>query len=453
MNENFALNNKYNLEKKLQDSKLGQTFLARSLNSGLCIIKTVQVNKSDSNQKISNIQNEAKVLANLNHKNIPQLIEVFTEENESKLNIYLVQKYIEGNNLQDLINKGQKFSEYEVIKIAIKVCEILEYIHSFSPPIIHQDIKPANIIISPDDQISLIDFGAVKQKILSENDGLSTIIGTQGYMSLEQFEGKANSSSDIYSLGLTILALLTSKPPLSLDKAGLNFTFKDVSISNDLKVILKKATEADWQKRYLDAKQFKAELEFFLSNDNKSVNVFNSTKSIHKLVKEQLSNDEKLKWFVKSKRSWEMTWEKGIIVFAKYGTFNMAFMIAFFFLYFIYSVDGDNLYPGLAIFLFLPLYITLIISFLKAINFFKSKTYVITDKRIMIIDSESNYKKVETFNNHDLKSAQVISKYNNNYGDILLTRSNEQTFIFKKISNIDIVLKILDEILQNNEKI
>lgn len=451
MIEKFALKDKYLIEKKLQESKLGKTFLAKSNESeDSCIIKTVRINKSESSDKILAIQNEAKVLSNLNHKNIPKLIEIFTQEDDNKINIFLVQKYIPGSNLQELIDKGQKFSQAEVIKIGIKICNILDYIHSFSPEIIHQDIKPANIILSEDGEINLIDFGAVKQKILTgDNQGLSTIIGTQGYMSLEQFEGNAVPASDIYSLGLTMLALITGKHPLLLDKKGLVFDFKDLKVSKDLKVILEKMTNPDWRKRYKSANELKNELEFFISNENGIEKSFWSKKSINKIVKEQIAPDEKLKFFKKSRGFIEFS---GANVLKSLSIYTLGVsIIMFILLLYIFVILNDQSLNWQFLMLLLSILMVSSFLFLKEINFFKRKIYIITNKRVMIIDSETNYRKVESYNNQDIKAVRIISTYSGNYGDLFVVRNNEQSFVIKKIDNIDIVYKLLKEIADKNE--
>lgn len=456
MTENFVLKNKYNIEKKLQESKLGKTFLAKSddINT-FYIIKTVKINKFQPDKQISIIQNEAQVLSNLKHTNIPKLIDIFTEEDDKNINIYLVQEYIKGENLQQLIDKGQKFSEKEVISIAIKICDILNYIHSFSPSIIHQDIKPANIIMSENNQIYLIDFGAVKQKILSgENEGLSTIIGTQGYMSIEQFEGKSVSGSDIYSLGLTMLGLITGKHPLSLDKTGLVFDFKNINISKDLKKIVIKMTDPDWKKRYLTSNELKEELEFFSSNQklsNDKINfIFNSKKSVSKIIKEQISFDEKLKFFRKSKGVVEIPFKHIIVSFLKYSIIGLALFL--FTSIFYKSIDIESKSMGiLSYFLFTLAIIIPFISFLKQISFFKSKTYVVTNKRVMVIESENNYKKVQSYNNLDIKNVMITKKYNGSYGDIIFIRNDETNVLIKKIENVDIFFNLLKEIIKKNE--
>jgi serine/threonine protein kinase len=431
---NILLEEKYILEKTLQESRMGTTFLAKKISDGSkCIIKSVVLNTYNQ-ANIKSIEDESKVLSHLNHKNIPKLIEVFTKneiiDNIEQTNIFLVQEYIEGQNLQEIIDTHKAFSEIEAVEIIIQLCNICKYIHSFSPPIIHQDIKPANIIISNDKSVHLIDFGAVKQKILNtEKSGLSTIIGTQGFMSIEQFEGKAIPASDIYSMGLTLIALITRKSPLLLDKKGLNFTFNDIKISENLKKILLKMTAPDWQKRYKNTSDLKEDLELFLSNPNKNiVQMFFSKESTKNFIKHQIAENEKIKILINNKKNIDLNKKLGIYLLITLSSVLLHFMFGFIILF---------LYIGFSI--------------KRARKKFNQKDYVITDKRLMIIESENNYKRIESYNTQDFKLVTIPeNSYKNSHGDIILIRNNEERIILKNIENVDIVYKIFRELIKEN---
>jgi hypothetical protein len=113
------------------------------------------------------------------------------------------------------------------------------------PPVIHRDIKPANIIIGPDGTVSLVDFGAVQAELLSETGG-STIVGTAGYVAPEQLMGKASPASDIYSLGVTIVHVMTHTPPAELPSDGFELEFESVlEASGQLTRLLREMTRVD----------------------------------------------------------------------------------------------------------------------------------------------------------------------------------------------------------------
>lgn len=133
---------------------------------------------------------------------------------------------------------------------------ILEYLHNFSPPLIHRDIKPSNIIFVPPDKIYLIDFGAVRDKLLNLEQGGSTIIGTFGYMPMEQYEGRAVPGTDIYSLGITLIHLLSHKDPAEMEKKHMRIDFRPhLTISKEFAVVIDKMIEPDYKDRFQSAKQ------------------------------------------------------------------------------------------------------------------------------------------------------------------------------------------------------
>jgi eukaryotic-like serine/threonine-protein kinase len=162
---------------------------------------------------------EAKILQRLgSHSQIPQILDYF-EENEQ---FFLVQEWIDGQNLQQEINSKQHLTETETIDLLKDVLEVLSFVHQNN--CIHRDIKPANLIRNKyDRKIFLIDFGAVKEKIRRENidaEGNFTrtvAIGTSGYMPTEQLRGTPEFCSDIYALGMVAIQALTGKSPKELE--------------------------------------------------------------------------------------------------------------------------------------------------------------------------------------------------------------------------------------------
>jgi serine/threonine-protein kinase len=215
------LNHRYKVIKVLASGGFGETFLAEDTqmpSKRKCVIK--QLKPLEHNPQIYQLvqerfQREAALLEELSDgKNqIPQLYAYFTNDEQ----FYLIQEYIEGETLGKKLRKEGILSESSVKEILINILPVLEYIHS--KRIVHRDIKPDNIIIrSSDSQPVLIDFGAVKETMqtvvaVSENSTRSIVIGTPGFMPSEQSAGRPVYSSDLYSLGLTAIYLLTGKIP------------------------------------------------------------------------------------------------------------------------------------------------------------------------------------------------------------------------------------------------
>jgi serine/threonine protein kinase, bacterial len=218
------LNNRYQVIRTLGSGGFGETFLAEDTqmpSQRRCVIK--QLRPIQNNPQIYQLvqerfQREAAILEDLGGCNdqIPTLYAYFQSEGQ----FYLVQEFICGDTLTTKLQKQGLFSESAVQKILVDLLPVLEYVHS--QHIVHRDIKPDNIIIRDRDGKSvLIDFGAVRESmgtvVNSQGHATSSIvIGTPGYMPSEQAAGRPVYSSDLYSLGLTVIYLLTGKQPQEL---------------------------------------------------------------------------------------------------------------------------------------------------------------------------------------------------------------------------------------------
>lgn len=270
------LKDRYELIRPLGEGGFATTYLATDHSTGRnCVIKELSWAKVDDWKFIELFEREARVLANLNHPQIPAFIEFFTEPSASDSRIFLVQEFIDGSNLRDLVENGKHFSQREVIEIALQVSGILEYLHSLSPPIIHRDIKPSNILIDSKGDVHLVDFGAVRDKILhnqkTEGGGF-TVVGTYGFMPFEQFQGRAVPASDIYSLGATLVYLLSHKEPHEIESIGSELEFENhISVSSDFMTVLRKMLEHDCTKRYQSAFELSADLKKLLEGISPAV--------------------------------------------------------------------------------------------------------------------------------------------------------------------------------------
>lgn len=223
------LNGRYQPLREIGRGAQGRTTLARDAHTGReVVLKELDLGFIDGVDLLKLFERETRVLKSLEHPDIPSYLDDF-EQVSADGNIarfFLVQEYIPGENLRDLIRSGHQFDEASVRDFLTQMLSILEYLHAQKPPILHRDIKPSNIVFRPDRRrYALVDFGGVQQRLLNAHGG-STVVGTSGYVPLEQLMGHARPASDLYALGATAVFLLSRRTPAEMlqpDGAGLNF--------------------------------------------------------------------------------------------------------------------------------------------------------------------------------------------------------------------------------------
>jgi serine/threonine-protein kinase len=270
---NALLNNRYRLLHQIGRGGFGETFLAEDTHmpsQRRCAIKQLKplVKEPRIHQLIRDrFQREAAILEQLSEENrqIPRLYAYFSENQE----FYLVQEWVDGETLTQLLKRGGLFSEAKVRELLLKILTILEFVHSRG--IVHRDIKPDNIMVRNADSLPvLIDFGAVREtmatQVNSQGDVTSSIaIGTPGFMSSEQAAGRPIFASDLYSLGLTAIYLLTGKSPQQLATdvyTGEILWQKGVTgVSPELAIVLGRAVQSHPRDRYPTATAMREALE------------------------------------------------------------------------------------------------------------------------------------------------------------------------------------------------
>lgn len=259
------LNNRYRILQTLGSGGCGKTFLAEDTHMPSrrrCVIKQLKPATTDpiAHRIIQErFQREAAILETLGRANdqIPTFYAYFTEAKE----FYLVQDWIDGKTLMQKVRGEGKLGEIEVKRLLVNLLPVLDYIHSQG--IIHRDIKPENIMLREHDgKPVLIDFGAVKEVVATVVDSYGTptstiVIGTPGFMPLEQVAGKPVFASDLYSLGLTAIYSLTGKRPQELTEpltGEVAWRKYATNISPGLAAVLDKAIQPFARERYLTAK-------------------------------------------------------------------------------------------------------------------------------------------------------------------------------------------------------
>lgn len=222
-----VLQERYQLKEQLSDNPSRETWLAEDLTTEeLVVVKLLVWGGPKPWENLKLFEREARVLQNLDHPRIPRYRDYFTLE-DGQLWSGLVQDYIPGASLMEWLEEGNKFTEEEVQEVAIALLNILCYLHELNPPVLHRDIKPSNIILGEDDEIYLVDFGAVQDRMAALPGRSFTVVGTYGYTPLEQFGGQTEPASDLYAVGATLIHLLTGVPPADLLKKNLEIDFRD----------------------------------------------------------------------------------------------------------------------------------------------------------------------------------------------------------------------------------
>ena len=257
------LRQRYQLQQQLGRTAAGhQTWLAIDRNNQERVaIKLLAFSPQMAWEELKLFEREAQILKTLDHPYIPNYRDYFDVDKEIGNGVpwfALVQDYIPGSSLQELLENGQRFTEAKIRQIAEQALEILIYLHELNPSVLHRDLKPSNLILGEDDRIYLIDFGSVQAQ--AAVTGVTfTVVGTSGYAPLEQFWGRAVEASDLYALGATLIHLLTGISPADLPHKESRIQFRDrVTVRPDLISWLEKITELPVEKRFksaIEAKQ------------------------------------------------------------------------------------------------------------------------------------------------------------------------------------------------------
>jgi eukaryotic-like serine/threonine-protein kinase len=203
------LNNRYRIVSILGQGGMGAVY--RANDEHLSIPVAVKENLFLTEEYGRQFQREAHILAGLRHTNLPHVTDYFSLENQGQ---YLVMDYIEGEDLRQRMERMGALPEREAILIGISICDALTYLHSRRPPIVHRDIKPGNIKVTPEGQAVLVDFGLAKIMQGSQATSTGARAMTPGYSPPEQYgTARTDPRTDIYSLGATLYAALTGVIP------------------------------------------------------------------------------------------------------------------------------------------------------------------------------------------------------------------------------------------------
>jgi eukaryotic-like serine/threonine-protein kinase len=256
------LNNRYRIVEVLGQG--GMAAVYRAVDENLGVEVAVKENLFTTEEYARQFRLEATILASLRQQNLPRVSDHFVIEPQGQ---YLVMDFIEGEDLRQRLDRLGRLPEQEVIIIGVAICDAISYMHSRQPVILHRDIKPGNVRITPSGHIYLVDFGLAKIVEGRETTHTGARAMTPGYSPPEQYgSARTDSRSDIYSLGATLYCALTNAlPEDGLDRAmkRLNLTpIQDLNpkISDDLSRIIEKCLAIQPNDRYQSAEELRYEL-------------------------------------------------------------------------------------------------------------------------------------------------------------------------------------------------
>ena len=245
-----VIDGKYEILKKIGQGGMSRVYLAMDnrLNKQWAV-KEIDKQINDKNNEIAfqSLVAEANLMKKLDHPSLPRIVDIIDSEDT----IYIIMDYIEGEPLSTILDEYGAQAQDVVIMWAQQLCEVLDYLHTRIPVIIYRDMKPANVMLRPDGNIKLIDFG-IAREYKDTNISDTVNLGTKGYAAPEQFggQGQTDPRTDVYCLGVTLYHLVTGQNPCEPPYELYPIRHWNASLSGGLERIIQKATQLNPEDRY-----------------------------------------------------------------------------------------------------------------------------------------------------------------------------------------------------------
>ncbi len=256
------LYNRYRILEILGQGGMGSIY--RGIDENLGVEVAVKENLFTTDEYARQFRREAVILANLRHPNLPRVSDHFVIDGQGQ---YLVMDYIEGEDLRERMDRLGVIPEEDILVIGGAICDALSYMHSRKPPVLHRDIKPGNVKITPQGEIFLVDFGLAKVVQPGEQTSTGARAMTPGYSPPEQYgAARTDHRSDIYSLGATMYAALVGVIPedslaRTMEQTELTpLRKRNSKITRRTASAIEKALEVHPDERFQDAAEFKQAL-------------------------------------------------------------------------------------------------------------------------------------------------------------------------------------------------
>lgn len=262
----LILHGRFKVLKHLGAGGMGEVYLGEDLEQPQNVaIKRMLIEQDQMDKDLFDrrFREEVSILRRLHCPGIPSFVDAFSEDGHS----FLVMEFIQGYSLDRLLQvsrqQNEGLSAEQVATVALHVARVLEYLHSQSPPLVHRDIKPSNLIIRESDQrIFLVDFGLARE--IHSKSSAKTQVGTWSYAPIEQIRGWVEPRSDFYSLGVTMLELLSGEVPAALAIPPARKIMPD--LKDELAQVIDRCTRAEVTQRYPEACLLRQDLEAALAS-------------------------------------------------------------------------------------------------------------------------------------------------------------------------------------------
>lgn len=256
------LHNRYRILDILGQGGMGSIY--RAVDDNLGVEVAVKENLFTTDEYARQFRREATILAGLRHTNLPRVSDHFVIEGQGQ---YLIMDYIEGEDLRERMDRLGVIPEEEALVIGVAMCDALAYMHTQNPPILHRDLKPGNVKITPEGKVFLVDFGLAKVAFTGQRTTTGARAMTPGYSPPEQYGGaRTDHRSDIYSLAATLYASMAGVVPedslaRTMEQADLTpLRSRNTEVSRRFSKVIEKALAVHPDDRYQTAEEFKKAL-------------------------------------------------------------------------------------------------------------------------------------------------------------------------------------------------
>lgn len=253
-----VIDGKYEILKEIGRGGMSIVYLAmdKRLNKQWAV-KEIRKKGSGKNDEVvvNSLLAEANMMKRLDHPSLPRIVDII----DNGVTIYVVMDYIEGESLDKILNEYGAQPEELVIGWAKQLCDALSYLHLQKPPIIYRDMKPANVMLKPEGNIKIIDFG-IAREYKEQNLADTTVLGTKGYAPPEQYSGQTDPRSDIFALGMTMHHLLTGVDPRNGEPYA-SVRQWNPELSEGIEIIIDRCVEPAAENRYQSCADLLYDLE------------------------------------------------------------------------------------------------------------------------------------------------------------------------------------------------